>query len=153
MADVAQGDARPDQVDADAHAFVADARKPLGGNTRLADEEHLAGVAMEAVLDDRDVDIQGVAPLQHLVTRDAVAHDMVDGCADGLRKAPVVEGRRNGLLHVDDVIVADAVQLGSGDAGLNMRPDHLQHFSCEPAGNAHFLDFFGCFDGDWHLTV
>jgi len=101
MPDITQSDARPDQFDAEAHAFVADAGEPPGGNARLADEEHLAGVAVEAILDDRDVDIHGVAPLQHLVARDAVADDMIDRGADGLRKAPVVEGCRNGLLHID----------------------------------------------------
>ena len=52
----------------------------------LADEVHAAGVAVEAVLDDRDVDVDDVAGLQALVVRDAVADHVVDRGADGLRE-------------------------------------------------------------------
>jgi hypothetical protein len=49
--------------------------------------------------------------------------------------------------------VTDAVQFVSGDAGLHMGADHLQDFPGKPPGDPHFLDFFGCFYGDWHLRA
>jgi hypothetical protein len=41
--------------------------------TGLADVEHAAGVAVEAVLDHGDVDVDDVARLEHLVAGNAVA--------------------------------------------------------------------------------
>jgi hypothetical protein len=34
-----------------------------------------------------------------------------------------------------------------------MLPDHSQDFSCEPAGDPHFLDLFQGFYSGWHLTA
>src|SRR5690606_23654955 len=99
--------------------FLSDANETFGGNTRLAYKEHFAGVAVEAILDDRHVDIDDVAVLQDLfVAGDTVADHMVDGGADGFGKASVVQWRRNGLLNFGDVFVADAVQLLGADAGF-----------------------------------
>ena len=67
---------------------LADQARPDG---RLADEEHLAGVAVVAVLDDGDVDVDDVAVFQRLGAGDAVADLVVDRGADGLGKAAVVE--------------------------------------------------------------
>ena len=53
----------------------------------VPDEVHAAGIAMEAVADDRDVDIDDVAALQALIARDAVAHHVVDRGANGLRES------------------------------------------------------------------
>ncbi len=65
-------------------------------------------------------------------------------------EALVVERCRNGLLHVDDVVVADPVEFAGGDARLDVRPDHAQHLGGQPAGDTHFFDFLGGFDGDGH---
>ena len=66
----------------------------------------------------------------------------------GRREAPVADVGRDRLLHVDDVVVADAVELVGGDAGLHVRRDHVQHLGGQAAGHAHLLDLFGGFDGD-----
>ncbi|MNN46538.1 hypothetical protein D3C81_1609220 [compost metagenome] len=116
----------------------------------MADGEHLAGVAVVTVLDHRDVDIDDVAILQRFVVGDAVADDVVDRGADRLGEALVVQRRGNGLLHVDDVVVADAVQFVGSDAGLDVFADHFQHFGGQAAGDAHFLDIFRRLDGDGH---
>ncbi|MCY1307270.1 hypothetical protein D9M70_571790 [compost metagenome] len=75
---------------------------------------------------------------------------MVDRGADRLGEALVVERRRDRLLHVDDVVVADTVQFVGGDAGLDVFPDHFQHVGGQAAGDAHFFDFLGRLDGDGH---
>jgi hypothetical protein len=92
-----------------------------GHHRRGADEVHAAGVAVPAVLDDGDVDIDDVAILEHLpFAGDAVADDVVDRGAHGLREAAVADVGRNGALHVHDVVVADAVQFLGGDTGLDV---------------------------------
>ncbi|MNY56423.1 hypothetical protein D3C86_1925040 [compost metagenome] len=79
-----------------------------------------------------------------------MADHMVDRGADGLGKALVVQGGRDGLLLVDDVVVADAVQFFGRDAGLDVCTDHFQHLGSQTAGDAHLLDVFRGFDGDGH---
>ena len=92
-----------------------------------ADHEHSARVAVVAVLDDRDVDVDDVAVAQRAVARNSVAHDVVDGGADRLRewrragRAAVVQGRRDRAQIVDDVVVAEPIELLGGDARLHVR--------------------------------
>ncbi len=61
VADVAQVRAGPHRFDAAPHGLVADLGQPLRVRRRLADEVHAAGVAVKAVLDHRDVDVDDVA--------------------------------------------------------------------------------------------
>ena len=128
VADVTEVDAGFDHLDAQFHAFVADAHQSLGENAGLADEEHFAGVAVVAVFDDGDVDIDDVAIFQFFVTGNAVADLMIHRGADGFGEAVVVQWRRDRLLHIDGVIVADLVQLVGGDPGFDVFGDHSQLF-------------------------
>src|SRR5690606_29055751 len=106
--DVAEPGARPDRADAAPHALEGHAREPFADDRRLPDEEHAAGVAVKAVFDDRDVDVQDVAAFQHAIARNAVTDDVVDRGADRLREAAIVERRRNCAELFDDVLVTDA---------------------------------------------
>jgi len=124
VADIAQVNAGFHQLNAQHHAFVADAAQALGENGRLADEEHLAGITVVAVFDDGDVDIDDVAVFQLFITGNAVADLVVHRGADGFGEAVVVERGGNGQLLVDRVIVANLVQFVGGDAGLDMWGDH-----------------------------
>jgi hypothetical protein len=93
-----------------------------------------------------------VAVFQDLVVaRDAMADHMVHRGADRLGKAVVVQRCRDRLLHIDDVVMADAVELAGADAGLDMGRDHLQHFGGEAPGDAHLFDLVGALDqGRFH---
>src|SRR5690606_33841264 len=111
---------------------------------RGADVVHAAGVAVPAVLDHGDVDVDDVAVLQDLgLARDAVADHVVDRGAHGLGEAAVADVGRDRPLHLQDVVVADPVELLGGDPGLHVRGDHLQHLGGQAAGDAHLLDFGG----------
>lgn len=65
----------------------------------------------------------------------------------------VVQGGRDGLLHIDHVVVAQAVELAGGHAGLDERFDVVEDFGCQTAGHPHSFDFFGCLYGDAHVGV
>ena len=67
VTDVAEKGAGLDRVDAAPHAFVGDLGQATRLDRRFADEEHAAGVAVIAVLDDGDVDVDYVAGLELLV--------------------------------------------------------------------------------------
>lgn len=131
-------------------ALLGDLRQALGPGGDGADVEHAAGVAVVAVLDHGDIDVDGVTVLERLLVGDAVAHHMVDRGADRLGETFVVERRRDRLLDVDDVVMAQAVELFGGDTGLDVCFDHFQHFGGQAAGNAHLLDVFCSLDGNGH---
>ncbi len=77
-----------------------------------------------------------------------MADHVVHRGADGLRKALVIERRRNRLLFTGDVIVADLVQFTGGNARLDVFADHLQHRAGHLAGDAHGFDVLRRFQND-----
>ena len=125
-------------------------RQGVGLHAGLADEKHAAGIAVKAVLDDGDIDIDGVAVLQLAVARDAVTDHVIDRRADRFRKATVVERGRDGILHFSDVLVADVVELLGRDAGFDVLADHVEYVGRQSAGDPHFVLFFVSFDGYGH---
>ena len=140
MADVAEGCAGADAADTSPHGFVGDVHQALGEDAGLSDEKGAVGVAVPAVFDDSDVDIDDVAVFQGLVGRDAVADDVVDRDAGGSGKrwAAIVEAGRDGVLLVDHVIVAAAVKFGSSDTGDDVRLDHVEDIGGKASRDAHF---------------
>src|SRR3954466_7105497 len=90
---VTQGHARTHHRDALPHAFVSRLAQAPRLDRRLAHVEHAARVAVPAVLDDGDVDVDDVSRAQDLVAGNAVADLVVHGGADGLG-IRTVPGRR-----------------------------------------------------------
>ncbi len=150
VADVAQARPGLDRADAAPHGLEAHLGQALGRHRGLAHVVHAAGVAVEAVLDDGDIDIDDVAGFELAVVGDAVADHVVDRGADGLGKAPVIEVGRDGALDVDDVLIAQPVELLGGDARHHMGADHVEHLGGQPAGLAHLELLFWGLDGDMH---
>jgi len=110
----------------------------------------MAGVAVEAVADHRDVDVDDIAGLQPAVIRDAVADHVVHRGADGLREAAVVEVRGHRALHLHDVVVAEPVELFRRHPRHHVLADHVEHLGREAPGDAHFLLLLGGLDRDVH---
>src|SRR5690606_8298170 len=79
VVDAALGGARLHRADAADPRLAGGLHQPARHHRRLADVVHAPGVAVPAVLDHGDVDVQDVAVLQHLaLAGDAVADDVVD---------------------------------------------------------------------------
>src|SRR5262249_41068814 len=119
--------------------------------------KHAAGIAVKAVLDDGDVDVDDVAGAQLLVAWNAVAYHVVYRRADRLwirlvARRGIVERGRYRFLDAGDVVVAQAVQTIGGRTGLDVRSHEVEHLRGQSAGEAHFLDFLGGFDADGHWT-
>src|SRR5688572_15600634 len=91
VADVAEMGAGPGGGDAADHAFVGHVDEAPRLYADVADQEHPAGVAVPAVEDDGDVDIDDVAVLQRPLAGDAVADDMVDRGAAAAREAAIAQ--------------------------------------------------------------
>jgi hypothetical protein len=153
-ADVAQVDAGFHPGDAVPHGVIGQRHQPLGGDRDLADHEHAAGVAVPAVLDHGDVDVDDVALFQRLFVGDAVAHHVVDRSAQRGRVGRVARrlvaqrGRDRALvLHA---FRRQPVDLPGRDARLDVRGQVIQHFGRETAGRSHALDAGLVFVGNAH---
>jgi hypothetical protein len=154
VADVAKAHARGHHLDGAPHGLVGHLADAPAADGRLAHVEHAAGVAVPAVLDDRDVDIDDIALLQPALAGNAVADDVVDRGADRLGKTAVIErarGRRPSW--PGDVLVADRVELVGRDPGLHVRTDHVEHFRGEAACLTHAVTLGGgLLDGHGHFA-
>jgi len=133
-------------LDAPEHGLAGDLDEAAGKHRGLADEEHLAGIAVEAVLDDGDVHIDDVAAFQALVARDSVADLVIHRGADRFWETPIVQRRRYRPLDPGDEVMADGVELVRGHPGLDVLADHVQHVGGQAPGDAHALDGLGCLD-------
>ena len=69
-----------------------------------------------------------------------MANDVVDGCAYGFGKSPVIERRRDGVV-VENEIMAERIQRFRRYTGHNMRRDEVEHFGGETARVTHGLEF------------
>lgn len=156
MTDITQGGTGSDDVNAFPQAFERDFAEALGKGGDIADREHAAGVAVPPFLGDhRDVQIDDIAFLELFVTGDAMTDLVINRRADGLgvggiARGLVVQWRGDCALHIDHVIVTEAVQFARGDPGFNKRRHIINDFGCETAGGSHFLNLFGSLEGDAH---
>ena len=67
--------------------------------------------------------------------------DVIYRSADGFGKSLVIKGRRNRAI-IQNEVMADLVEFGCADAGLNKFTNHFKYFASQFAGCAHF--FLGC---------
>src|SRR5439155_19496823 len=133
------------------HRLIGDVTQAPGLDGRGADVEHAARIAVVTVFDHRYVDIDDVAALELFVAGYAVTHDMIYGSAYRRRIRlvswrRVVECRRHDMLHVDLVVVGDAVELAGGNAGFDVRREVIEQLRCQASGHAHLGDFVGALD-------
>src|SRR5450830_1632277 len=141
VTNVTQRRAGTDHANTGAHGFIRGLDQTSSLRARFADEVHAAGVAVPAILDHGNVDIDDIAVLQRLGRRNAVANHLVDRGTHGFREAVITDITGNGLLHVDDVIVAKLIQLVGGDPRLDVGRDHGQHLGgqfARRAGQGYF---------------
>lgn len=151
--DIAQAASRSDLLDTDPERLLGDFDQPFGQDGGLSDAEHLTGIAMEAILDDGNVNVDDIPFFQPLLAGYTVADNLVDRGADRPGKTAVVERRGDGVLFIDNVVVTYFVQFEGGDPRLNMGGDHLQYLCRQFSGDAHFCDLSCSFYCDTHLKM
>ena len=143
-------DAMPDRAEAHPgphhgnglfQALVSELDQAPRAHGRRPHQKHLAGVAVVAVLLHGHVDIDDVAVLQSFGAGDAVTDHMIDRGADRFGEAAIIERGGDGLLLVDDIIVAELIKFARGDAAFDPGADLFQHLGREPARHAHLFDF------------
>ncbi|AEW72217.1 hypothetical protein EcWSU1_00777 [Enterobacter ludwigii] len=133
-------------------AFLRHFAQTLAQNRRLAHDEHLRGVTMVVIFNDRHVDVDDVAIFeQFFVVRNTVTNHFVNRNADGFRETMVAKAGGDRVLLIDDIVVTNAVQFTRAHARLHVRLDHFQHVCGQTTGDAHLFNFFRCLNRDSHV--
>ena len=154
VSDIAECNAGLDDVDCLIQTFLRDLDEAFCMLGYFADAEHFAGVAMETIFYDGDIDIYGVACLEGLaIAGNAVTDNMVYRGADGFRKAIIIQRSRDGLLYINDVAVADLVQLAGANSWLDVWANHFQDLGGQFAGYPHLRNVVGGFNMNRHLSA
>lgn len=83
LANIAQMCARSDLGDAEPEAFKGNFTQALGLNRYIANLKHAACIAVIALLDGRDIEIDDVAILQLSVAGNPMTYLVIDRGADG----------------------------------------------------------------------
>ena len=119
--------------------IVGDVDQPLGPSRKLPHGVHAAGVAVPAVDDQRHIDVDDIPVLEGLGIGDAVAHDVVDRCADRPRESTIVERCRDRLV-VQGKADNQFVQVIRGYTRLHMLDEHVEHLRGELTSLAHAFE-------------
>ena len=112
--------------------------------------EHTAGVAVEFVFNNRDVDVHCVTWLENSLSRYAMANDMIQRRADRFGKSAVIKRRRYRILRFGDELVANCIQFARAYTRLDVAANHIQDVGRQAPGNTHLGLLFRCFYGDVH---
>src|SRR5579864_4015795 len=151
--DIAEPCARFHGFNTAPHCLEARLRQPLRVSRRFANEIHPAGVTVETIPDDSDVNVDDVTSLEPLVIRYAMTNHVIHGSADGLRKPAIIEVCRNRPLDLDDIVVADTVEFLRGHTGDDVLPDHVEYLCGQASGHAHLFLLFSTFYRDMHIGL
>ncbi len=145
--DVAEGVAWLHLSQAAFDAFISDVDQAasLGGDR--ADLVHARGVAVPAVQDRRDVDIDDVAFAQGLFRRNAVADDVVGRNAHGVLIAAIEDAGRQGAV-VEDEFARQIVELRRHHARHHIGDQHVETIGGQAAGLAHACEILIGMDAD-----
>ena len=139
---VAQAVAGLRVLNADHQAFVRDVDEAASLQRHVPHQIHATGIAVPAVYDRGDVDVDDVAVLEGTIRRNSMAHDMVDRGAAALRIAAIVQRCRNASL-TQHMFAHDVVELACGDTGHDMRNECVEDLGGKPPGPAHAFEPFG----------
>lgn len=107
---------------------------------------------MPSIEDDGDIDIHDIAIEELFIARNAVAHHVVDGCADGFWEAFVIEWSRDCAVCFDH-FAAEVIEMFGCDARLDVVGDHVEDFGGELSGFAHAFEISLGVDLDAVLVV
>lgn len=153
VADIVEVGTGGDAVDAGHHGVVGGGDKLLSLIGNFADRVHARGVAVVAVEDGGDVDIEDVAFGKYFIfIGNSVADDIVDADAAGFGVALVAQGGRNGLV-LEDEFVNQIIKLQCAGAGLDVGGDVVERLGRQLAGGAHFTEFEIGFRDEFHRVV
>ena len=132
-------------------AFMGDVDQLRGFERHIANKIHAARVAMPAIENWGDVDVDDVPVLQRLVAGDAVADDMVDRGAATLGKATIAEGGRHSS-GLERHPAYDVVELASRHTGNHLGCQRVEYGGRKLASTPHPFEPFRSMELD-HMAA
>lgn len=138
--DVPNPFSRRDFANPEPHRMAGDVDEAECGLTHFPDRVHFRRVAMKSVENDGDVDIDDVPFDEGAWAGNPVTDHFVDGRADRLGKALVVERRWDRVVFNNEV-VTQLVEFVGRDTRRHVGGDKVENFASQPSSGTHFLDF------------
>ena len=123
-------------LDPQHQALIGDLDQSARAQRYIPDQVHPAAITVPPVKNWRDIDIDDVSAFQRLLTRNAVANDMVDRDAAGMGVATIAQGRRNTAARLNEC-VDQPIYLAGRDTGHHMRHQHVQCFRRQSSRGMH----------------
>ena len=147
VADIAKGGTGAHRPDPLHQRVMGDLDQPFRPPRRFARHIHPAAIAIPAIDDHRDIDVQDIAVFQQLWPRNAVAHHMVDRNARRMLIAAIADGGRP-RIHRRDHFGDRPVKLFGGDTGHHQRAHRIQNGRSHPPCPVHPGKVVGFIDTD-----
>ena len=113
----------------------------------VPDKKSLVEVAVHAVVERRDIDVDEVTVDEHGVIRNPMADHLIEGGATGFREAAVAELGRDRPM-VEDKLVAKTVEFLRRDARHNVGRHMIQCLGGKFSGLAHAVKSIGVVNAD-----
>ncbi|GGI79708.1 hypothetical protein GCM10007973_15360 [Polymorphobacter multimanifer] len=140
MADVAERGTGLGNRNGTLEALMGDLDEAARLQRHITDEIHAARVAVPAIDDDGDGDVDDIPVLELLCFgRDAVADDMVGADAQAVREAAVEDGGGRCTGGADE-FPRHAVEIERHHTGHDVRGEHVEHLRGQLAGAAHAFE-------------
>lgn len=143
-------DAYTGTTDSDAchHALIGALDHALDFRAHIADKVSTIGVTVKAFELGGDIDVQNITIADDVFgRRNAVADDFVFRGTNTLRKAVIIQRRWN-RVALDDVLVAQLIDVFSAHARLELVFNEAQSLRGQQAGLTHKFDFTGRFNAN-----
>ncbi len=122
--------------DCQVHAIERALRHPAPLLVHAPNEKCLALIAMPAIDDGGDIDVDDVAIVQHIAIGDAVANHIIDTGAAALGEVLVTE-RRALVTALECPRTDEIVNVAGRNARDNLRPEKIHQLSVHLAGVSH----------------
>ncbi len=129
------------------HRFVSDFDQPLGFDRHIADEIGTVGIAVPAINNRGDIDIDDIAVTQRLFRRNTVTDDVIDRCATAVRVAPIIE-RRGRCACIKRHLPNDIIDGLGRDARHDMGRERVKYLCGKQTRLAHPRKAFGAVEFD-----
>lgn len=104
----------------------------------LSDEERFRLIAVPAIHNTSDIDIDDIAILENVVAWDAMADDVVHAGAAAFGVSEVSECGW-GVSMLDGVIVREPIDLAGGYAGLDETTEVIHQLTIKTSGGTHAI--------------
>lgn len=147
VAEIAEARSGSNGLDTAIHGFIGGIDESFSLVGDRPDGVHTAAIAVPSIDDEGNVDIDDIALDEFAIAGDAVTDDVINGGADSLWKAAIIEGSGERLVIAGEG-EGEVIELSGGNSGMDVFDKHIEGFGGETASASHRGEGVGVVEGD-----